>query len=153
MEPVLSTCLFIQNWLTDYGFTSREEFFTYAETSQLPVKAAKFRPKRGAHGICAGGCFITPHLLWHGTSVFLVSSEGLSHLSAFYDPQGDAEDLFCFPVHLWLNTWNNLGSIYLLLRSAVSKNTFRNEFIFFHYWWWSIPLNKMTGKCIIAHSS
>jgi hypothetical protein len=35
-----------------------------------------------------GGIFIVPHLLWHGTSVFPVSSEGPPHLVASYDPQG-----------------------------------------------------------------
>jgi hypothetical protein len=39
-----------------------------------------------------GGIFIMPHLLWHGTSVLPVSSEGLSHLVAFFDTQGDVED-------------------------------------------------------------
>jgi hypothetical protein len=41
-----------------------------------------------------GGIFIMPHLLWHGTSVFPVSSEGPPYLVAFYDTQGDVEDLF-----------------------------------------------------------
>jgi hypothetical protein len=41
-----------------------------------------------------GGIFIVPHLLWHGTSVFLVSSEGLPHSVASYDTQEDVEDLF-----------------------------------------------------------
>jgi hypothetical protein len=41
-----------------------------------------------------GGIFIVPHLLWHGASVFPVSSEGLSHSVASYDTQGDVEDLF-----------------------------------------------------------
>jgi hypothetical protein len=41
-----------------------------------------------------GGIFIVPHLLRHGTSVFLVSSEGPPDLVAFYDTLGDAEDLF-----------------------------------------------------------
>jgi hypothetical protein len=35
-----------------------------------------------------------PHLLWHGTSVFPVLFEGLSHFVASYDTHGDAEDLF-----------------------------------------------------------
>jgi hypothetical protein len=35
-----------------------------------------------------------PHLLWHGTSVFPVSSEGQPHLVASYDTRGDVEDLF-----------------------------------------------------------
>jgi hypothetical protein len=34
-----------------------------------------------------------PHLLWHGTSVFPVSSEGPPHLVASYDSHGEAEDL------------------------------------------------------------
>jgi hypothetical protein len=34
-----------------------------------------------------------PHLLWHGASVFPVSSEGLPHLVS-YDTQGNVEDLF-----------------------------------------------------------
>jgi hypothetical protein len=41
-----------------------------------------------------GGIFIVPHLLWHGASIFPVSSEGPPHLVAFYDTRGDAEDLF-----------------------------------------------------------
>jgi hypothetical protein len=41
-----------------------------------------------------GGIFIVPHLLWHGTSVFPVSSEGPSHSVASYDTHGDAEDQF-----------------------------------------------------------
>jgi hypothetical protein len=40
------------------------------------------------------GIFIAPHLLWHGASVFPVSSEGLPHLFASYDTHGDMEDLF-----------------------------------------------------------
>jgi hypothetical protein len=35
-----------------------------------------------------GGIFIVPHLLWHGTSVFPVSSEGPPHSVASYDTQG-----------------------------------------------------------------
>jgi hypothetical protein len=41
-----------------------------------------------------GGIFIVPHLLWHGASVFPVSSEGPPHLVASYDTQGGVEDLF-----------------------------------------------------------
>jgi hypothetical protein len=38
--------------------------------------------------------FILPHLKWHGTSAFLVSSEGPPHSAAFYNTRGDVEDLF-----------------------------------------------------------
>jgi hypothetical protein len=41
-----------------------------------------------------GGIFIVPHLLWHGASVFPVSSEEPPNLVAFYDTQGGVEDLF-----------------------------------------------------------
>jgi hypothetical protein len=54
------------------------------------LRAAKFRPMLGAQG----GIFILPHLLWHGTSVFPVSSERPPHLVASYDTRGDVEDLF-----------------------------------------------------------
>jgi hypothetical protein len=48
----------------------------------------------GVQGFEQGGIFIVPHLLWHGASVFPVSSEGPPHSVASYDTQGDAEDLF-----------------------------------------------------------
>jgi hypothetical protein len=41
-----------------------------------------------------GGIFIVQHLLWHGTSVFQVSSEELPHSAASYDTRGGVEDLF-----------------------------------------------------------
>jgi hypothetical protein len=48
-------------------------------------------------GLCAfdqGGIFIVPHLLWHLTSVFPVSSERPPHSVASNDMHGDTEDLF-----------------------------------------------------------
>jgi hypothetical protein len=41
-----------------------------------------------------GGIFILPHLLWHGTSVFPVSSEGPPQSVASYNIRRDVEDLF-----------------------------------------------------------
>jgi hypothetical protein len=41
-----------------------------------------------------GGIFIVPHLLWHGTSVFPVSSEGPPHSVDSYDTRGGVDDLF-----------------------------------------------------------
>jgi hypothetical protein len=35
------------------------------------------------------GIFIVPHLLWHGASVFPVSSEGTPHSVASYDTHRD----------------------------------------------------------------
>jgi hypothetical protein len=40
-----------------------------------------------------GGIFIVLHLLWHGTSVFSVSSERPPHSVASYDTHGNVEDL------------------------------------------------------------
>jgi hypothetical protein len=41
-----------------------------------------------------GGIFTVPHLLWHGASVFPVSSEGPPNEVASYDTRGNVEDLF-----------------------------------------------------------
>jgi hypothetical protein len=41
-----------------------------------------------------GDIFIVPHLLWHGSSVFPVLSDGPPHLVASYDTRGYVEDLF-----------------------------------------------------------
>ena len=41
-----------------------------------------------------GGIFIVPHLLWQGTSVFPVSSEGTPQSVASYDTWEDVEDVF-----------------------------------------------------------
>jgi hypothetical protein len=41
-----------------------------------------------------GVIFIVPHLLWHGTSFFLVPSEWLTQPVASYDTLGDVKDLF-----------------------------------------------------------
>jgi hypothetical protein len=40
------------------------------------------------------GIFIVSHLLLHVATVFLVSSKDCPHSVAFYDTQGDVEDLF-----------------------------------------------------------
>jgi hypothetical protein len=83
------------DWLIIYGFTSRSKIFhLYGDVTITGWRAAKFRPMLSAQGLWAGGIFIVPHLLWHGTSVFPVSSEGPSHSVASYDPQGDVENLF-----------------------------------------------------------
>jgi hypothetical protein len=60
-------------------------------------RAAKFRPMLGAHGLWAGGIFIVPHLLWHGTSVFLVSSEGPSHSVASFTTHEGMWRINCNP--------------------------------------------------------
>jgi hypothetical protein len=106
------------SWLIDWLFTVShppQEFFTYMETSPLPVKGCKIeilivifslyindisKLLRNL-GLCSalrafeqGGIFIVSHLLWHGTSVFPISSEGPHHLVASLDTHGSVEDLF-----------------------------------------------------------
>ena len=72
-----------------------QEYFTYMETVTIAGEGLQNL------GLCSalrafeqGGIFIVSHLLWHGASVFPVSSEGPLHSVAFYDTQGDVEDLF-----------------------------------------------------------
>jgi hypothetical protein len=84
------------DWLIDYlGFTSRSRIF------HLYVDVTNAGEGLQNLGICSalrafeqGGIFIVPHLLWHGASIFPISSEELPHLVAFYDTQGGLEDLF-----------------------------------------------------------
>jgi hypothetical protein len=58
-------------------------------------RAAKFRPIWSAlKAFEQGGFFTMPHLLWHGTSVFSVSSDGPPLSVASYNTQGNVEDLF-----------------------------------------------------------
>jgi hypothetical protein len=101
MNAVLFVCLFTV-------LRSDQEFFTYMESSSLPVKGCKISNARGSGPLSMhGGIVIVPRLLWHGTSVFPVSSErtapfsrllwhtrcgGPTHSVAFYDTQ-DVEDL------------------------------------------------------------
>jgi hypothetical protein len=57
-------------------------------------RAEKFRPMLGAQGLWAGRNLYraTPAVTWD--LAFPVTSEGPPHLVAFYDTQGDVEDLF-----------------------------------------------------------
>jgi hypothetical protein len=87
-----------EDWFNDRLYIvlrPAQEFFTYMETSPLPVKGCKNL------GLCSvlrvfeqGGIFIAPHLLWQGASVFQVSSEGPHDSVAFYETQGGVEILF-----------------------------------------------------------
>jgi hypothetical protein len=101
-----------------------QEYFTYMETSPLPVKGCKIwfcfehiilyntykwigykflqlnYPLQNL-GLCSalrafeqGGVIIVPHLLWHEASVFPVSWEWPPHSVASYDTWGGVEDLF-----------------------------------------------------------
>jgi hypothetical protein len=78
-----------------YSFTSRSRIFHLYGDVTIAGEGLQ------SLGLCSAirafeqeVIFIVPHLLWHGASVFPVSSEGPPHSVAFYDTQGDVEDLF-----------------------------------------------------------
>jgi hypothetical protein len=84
-----------RKWLIIYGFASRSRNFP------LIRRRHHCRWRLRNIDLCSAlrvfeqaGIFIVPHLLWHGTSVFPVSSEGPPHLVASYDTRRDVEDLF-----------------------------------------------------------
>jgi hypothetical protein len=68
-----------------------QEFFIYIyrDVTIAGERLQNFGLSSALRGFEQGGIFIVPHLLWHGASVFPVSSEVAS-----YDKQGDVEDLF-----------------------------------------------------------
>jgi hypothetical protein len=66
-----------------------QKFFTCMETSSLPVEGCKIKAYCSALGASKqGGIFIVPHLLWHGETVFPVSSKEPPHSVAFTTHKG-----------------------------------------------------------------
>jgi hypothetical protein len=83
------------DWLIIYGFTSCSRIFhLYGDFTIAGEGLQNLGLCSALKAFEQGGIFIVPHLLWHGTSVFPVSSERPPHLVAFYDTQRDVEDLF-----------------------------------------------------------
>jgi hypothetical protein len=83
------------DWLISYGFTSRSRIFhLYGDVTIAGEGLQNLGLWSAKSAFEQWGVFIVPHLLWHGTSVFPVSSEGLPYLVASYDTQEDVEDLF-----------------------------------------------------------
>jgi hypothetical protein len=87
------------DWLIIYSFTSRSRSFHFYGDATI---AGEGLQNLGLH-VCSalrafeqGGIFIVPYLLWHGTSVFPVSSEGPPQSVASNDRHGSAEDLHVF---------------------------------------------------------
>jgi hypothetical protein len=86
------------DWLIIYCFTTRSRTFhlnggvtnTVKGLQSLVLCSARRTFEQG--GIF--NFFIVPHLLWHGTSFFLVSSEGPPHSVTSYDTRGDVKDEF-----------------------------------------------------------
>jgi hypothetical protein len=83
------------DWLIIYGFTSRSRIFhLYRDVTIAGEGLQNLGLCSELRALEQGGIFIVPQLLWHGTSVFPVSSEGPPHLVASYDTRGDVGDLF-----------------------------------------------------------
>jgi hypothetical protein len=83
------------DWLIIYGFTSRSRiFYLYGDVTFAGEWLQNLGLCSAPRAFKQGGIFIVPHLLWHGTSVFPVSSEGPPYSVASYDTGGDVEDLF-----------------------------------------------------------
>ena len=67
------------DWLINYGFTSRSRVFhLYGDVTIAGEGLQNLGLCSALRAFEQGGIFIVPHLLWHGTSVFPVSSEGPS---------------------------------------------------------------------------
>jgi hypothetical protein len=83
-------------WLIDYlCFTSCSRIFhLYGDVTIAGEVLQNLSLCSALRAFEQGGVFIVSHLLWHGTSVFPVSSERPPQSVAFYDTHGDAEDLF-----------------------------------------------------------
>jgi hypothetical protein len=83
------------DWLIIYGFTSRSRIFhLYGDVTIASEGLQNLGLCSALRAFEQGGIFIVPHLLWHGTSVFQVSSKGPPRLVAPFDTRGDVEDLF-----------------------------------------------------------
>jgi hypothetical protein len=82
------------DWLIIYGFTSHSRIFhLYGDVIINGEGLQNLGLCLALRAFEQEGIFIMPHLLWHGTSDFPVSSEWPPHSVAFYDVQGDAENL------------------------------------------------------------
>jgi hypothetical protein len=85
------------DWLIIYGFTSRLRIFhLYVDVTIASEGLQNLGLCSALRAFEQGGIFHVPHLLWHGTSVFPVSSKGPPHsvASYMYDTRGSVEDLF-----------------------------------------------------------
>jgi hypothetical protein len=89
LEFYTAKCL----WLIDCTSRSRL-FYLYGDVTIAGEGMQNLRLCSALRAFKQGGICIVQHLLWHGTSVFPVSSETPPHLFASYDTWGDVEDLF-----------------------------------------------------------
>jgi hypothetical protein len=116
----------IIGWLIIYGFTSRSRIFHLNGDVTIASE-----PGLQNLDLCLtfmafeqGGTFIVPHLLWHGTSVFLVSSEGPPQLVASFDTQGEVWRIYSdSDPHGFINTIYNLVSMHMHIFINVCTGT------------------------------
>jgi hypothetical protein len=88
------------------------------------------------------GIFIVPHLQWHGGSAFPVSSEGPPHLVAFFDTQGDVENLF-YPGSSRVNVeWKRNLSKNNQKFTMKNKLSFSLKGLRHNFWWMLICFNN-----------
>jgi hypothetical protein len=95
----VNVCVIIRTWVfcdwfIIYGFTFCSRIFHLHGDVTIVCEGLQIL------GLCSalrafeqGGIIIAPHLLWHGTSVFPVSSEEPPHWVASYDTRGGGGDL------------------------------------------------------------
>jgi hypothetical protein len=73
-------CLLYIDWLIICCFTSRSRIFPlYGAVTIAGEELQNLDLCSALRAFEQGGIFIVPHLLWHGTSVFPVSSEAPLH--------------------------------------------------------------------------
>jgi hypothetical protein len=95
LQEIVYHRYFMIDWLIIYGFTSRSLIFhLYGNVTIARERLQNLGLCSALRALEQGGIFIVPHLLWHGTSVFPVSSQGPPHSVASYNTRGDVEDLF-----------------------------------------------------------
>jgi hypothetical protein len=84
----------VWQWITIWFYVPLKNFHLYGDVTIAGEGLQNL-------GLCSvlkafeqGGIFIVTHLMWHGTLVFQVSSEGPPQSVASYDTHVDVEDLF-----------------------------------------------------------
>jgi hypothetical protein len=121
----------------DWLFTvllSAQEFFTYMETSPLPVKGCKICLCSALRASEQGGIFILPHLLWHGTSVFfwshpkdrpiqspLTTHEGMWRIYSNPDPHGANQSWRSKDLHILSSVINQHRGTNADVKSRIGK--------------------------------
>jgi hypothetical protein len=86
---ICCTCQLV-DWLIIYCFTSHSRtFHLYGDVTNIGEGLQNLDLYLALRVIEQGGICIMPHILWHGVSVFPVSSERPPRSVAFYDTQGD----------------------------------------------------------------